>query len=87
MINSVDPDQTPRSAASDQDLHCLLGHICLNTNRFCKELLLRAVNILRKQKGVQEFRATLASFGQFGLFSEIKICMFLFIFFFFSKLS
>ena len=21
--NSVDPDQTPRSAASDQDLHCL----------------------------------------------------------------
>ena len=28
MANSVDPDQTPRPAASDQGLHCLLSHIC-----------------------------------------------------------
>ena len=28
MANSVDPDQAPRSAASDLDLHCLLGPIC-----------------------------------------------------------
>ena len=25
MANSVDPDQTPRSAASDLSLHCLQG--------------------------------------------------------------
>ena len=31
MVNSVDPDQTPRSAASDQGLHCLSRHVCLNT--------------------------------------------------------
>ena len=28
MVNSVDPDQTPRSAASDLGLHCLLRLIC-----------------------------------------------------------
>ena len=28
VANCVDPDQTPRSAASDQGLHCLLRHIC-----------------------------------------------------------
>ena len=26
MANSVDPDQTPPSAATDQDLHCLLQY-------------------------------------------------------------
>ena len=26
MANSVDPDRTPRS---DQDLHCLLRHVCM----------------------------------------------------------
>ena len=30
MANSVDPDQTPRSAASDLGLHCLLRPICPN---------------------------------------------------------
>ena len=29
--NSVDPDQTPRSAASDLGLHCMLRPICPNT--------------------------------------------------------
>ena len=28
MANSVDPDQTPQNAASDQDLHCLLRPAC-----------------------------------------------------------
>ena len=28
MANSVDPDQTPRSAASGQGLHCLLRLVC-----------------------------------------------------------
>ena len=28
---SVDPDQTPRSAASDLGLHCLFRHVCPNT--------------------------------------------------------
>ena len=28
--NSVDPDQTPRSAASDQGLHCLPTSLLLN---------------------------------------------------------
>ena len=28
MPNSVDPDQTPRSAASDLGLHCLLNPPC-----------------------------------------------------------
>ena len=30
MANSEDPDQTPRSAASDLDLHCLFRPVCLN---------------------------------------------------------
>ena len=34
VANSVDPDQTPRSAASDQVLHCLftLSVLILKTN-------------------------------------------------------
>ena len=35
MANSVDPDQTPHSAASDQGLHCLLMPICPNTLGKC----------------------------------------------------
>ena len=31
VANSVDPDQTPRSAASDQGLHSLLRPVFLNT--------------------------------------------------------
>ena len=31
MTNCVDPDQTPRSAASDLGLHCLLMHVCPNS--------------------------------------------------------
>ena len=31
MANGVDPDQTPRFAASDLGLHCLLRHVCPNT--------------------------------------------------------
>ena len=31
MANSVDSDQTPRSAASDLCLHCLLRPVCSNT--------------------------------------------------------
>ena len=30
MASSVDPDQMPRSAASDQDLRCLLRPVCPN---------------------------------------------------------
>ena len=30
MVNSVDPDQTPRSVASGLGLHCLLKPICSN---------------------------------------------------------
>ena len=32
--NSVDPDQTPRSAASDLGVHCLQMPICPNTKRY-----------------------------------------------------
>ena len=31
MANSLDPDETPRSAASHQGLHCLLKSFCANT--------------------------------------------------------
>ena len=31
VANSVDPDQTPRNAASDLGLHCLLEPVCSNT--------------------------------------------------------
>ena len=31
MANSVDPDETPRSAASHLGLHCLLRLVSLNT--------------------------------------------------------
>ena len=30
MADSVDPDQMPHSAASDQGMYCLLVPICLN---------------------------------------------------------
>ena len=30
MANSVDPDKTPRSAASDLSLHCLFMTVCPN---------------------------------------------------------
>ena len=30
MANSTDPDQTPRTAASDLVLHCLLYAVCPN---------------------------------------------------------
>ena len=33
FANSADPDQTPRSAASDLGLHCLLRPVCLCPNR------------------------------------------------------
>ena len=31
MANSVDPDETPRSAASHLGLYCLLRPVCPNT--------------------------------------------------------
>ena len=31
VANIVDPDETPRSAASHLGLHCLLRPVCLNT--------------------------------------------------------
>ena len=31
MANSVDPDETPRFAASHLGLHCLLSPVCPNT--------------------------------------------------------
>ena len=31
VANSLDPDQTPRCAASDQGLNCLLRLVCPNT--------------------------------------------------------
>ena len=31
MASGVDPDQTPRSVVSDQDLHCFLRSVCSNT--------------------------------------------------------
>ena len=34
VANSVDPDQTPHSAASDLGLHCLLGPVF--PNMYCK---------------------------------------------------
>ena len=32
MANSIDPDETPRSVVSHLGLHCLLRHVCPNTN-------------------------------------------------------
>ena len=34
MANSVDPDQTPLSGASDLDFHCLLRSVCTDTLYF-----------------------------------------------------
>ena len=31
VANNVEPDETPRSAASHQVLHCLLRHVCPNS--------------------------------------------------------
>ena len=31
VVNSVDPDEMPLSAASHLGLHCLLRPVCLNT--------------------------------------------------------
>ena len=34
MTNSVDPDQMLHFAASDLGLHCLLRHVCPNTEGY-----------------------------------------------------
>ena len=41
MANSVDPDQTPRAAASDLGLHCLQRSICSNTYGYYGSILYR----------------------------------------------
>ena len=35
VTNSVEPDETPRSAASHQGLHCLRRSVCSNTYGIC----------------------------------------------------
>ena len=49
MANSVDPDQTPRCAASDLGLHCLLRPACPNTLSKCGNLI--KSNPLRNDPG------------------------------------
>ena len=39
VANRVDPDQTPRSAASDQGLHCLLRPVCPNMKNMYDNLI------------------------------------------------
>ena len=46
MANSVGPDQTPRSAASDLGLHCLLRRHCPNTSHdVASTLMLLYINV------------------------------------------
>ena len=45
MANGVDPDQKPRSAASDLDPHCLLRPVSPNTEgKYGNQLRFRPVN-------------------------------------------
>ena len=51
MANSVDPEQTPRSAASDLGLHCLLRLVCRNSKgKNCIEFGVGAPNTDMKRR-------------------------------------
>ena len=45
IANSVDPDLTPRSAASDQGLHCLPMYLLWDTRHKWVNMVIAKVNI------------------------------------------
>ena len=45
IANSVDPDQTPRSAASDQGLHCLPMYLLWDARHKRVNMVIAKVNI------------------------------------------
>ena len=51
MANSEDTDQTPRSAASDLDLHCLPLPICSNTLGYYGKLDSEVLILVPKEGG------------------------------------
>ena len=53
MENSVNPDQTPRSAASDLGLHCLLRPVIPNTEKVW------SINTLRNGSAPDQVRCPL----------------------------
>ena len=71
MANSVDPDQTPRSAASDLGLNCLLRSVCPNTlskygNFFSNRTPSVIINLPSKSAVRQTDCARHGSFGLTG---------------------
>ena len=52
MANSGDADQTPRSAASDLGLHCLIRPVCPNTeSKYIHRLPLHVITRVRGGRG------------------------------------
>ena len=54
MANSVDPDQTPRSAASDLGLHCLQRPIC-PSNQYLGLIRLMFAHASARRGGSNEY--------------------------------
>ena len=52
VANSVDPDQTPRYAASDLGLHCLLSLVCPKTKSKCGRPYLMRKDVLQYTRNV-----------------------------------
>ena len=81
VTNSVDPDQTPRSAASDLGLHCLPRHICPSAyGQYCSINLIQTVHSFHKSISRREkwrLTATCASVetDQFSLVTRHEIFM------------
>ena len=52
MANSVDPDQTLHSAASDLGIHCVLRPVCPTIKYYRKKINYQAQWLLNKMKQV-----------------------------------
>ena len=56
MANSVDPDETPRSAASHLGLHCLLRPVCPNTyGKYGKGFFLISYDAQHMKRALMQF--------------------------------
>ena len=56
MAISVDPDQTPHPAASDQGLNCLPRHVCPSYHSaFCHKVFFLVSRVLYSEVNLQSF--------------------------------
>ena len=76
MANSVDPDKTPHSAASDLGLHCLKRPICPNTNGYYGILVpwsWRQRDIYGKRSKLTSTMCTILTESSHGFGAHLKV--------------